>query len=487
MSEQLSALDATFLELEEADQSAHMHIGGVMLFEGDDGPPPIDRVCEEVLGRLPSMPRFRERLSEPHTGGMHWPTWEPDPDFRVERHVISAGLPSPGGRDELLKWAGEYYSTRLDRTRPLWELAVVQLGDGGWALVTKTHHCMIDGIASVDIGTTLLDSRPDAPSRALPLESQRTGGVKGAGNGGGRLARLPHPARALARGAVDLARTGLDATESALGLVRHPGQGREALRRAGALAELLVRDELIAAPRTSLNRPIGVKRRLGVLVVPLEELREVKRALGGTINDVVLAIATGALRRLLLQRGEEPPGAGLRAMVPVNVRDAAESLALGNRITSLFVHLPVAEGQPRLRYERTIEEAEGLKAGTQAVGSTALLDLAAHVPPVLHSFVAQSIYATRLFNVTITNVPGPQTPLYSFGSRALEIWPLVPLAAEHAIGVAVFSYDGALHFCVNADHASVPDLDVLVAGMTTSLEELRGLAGIAAGASPRPA
>ncbi|MGZ5342000.1 MAG: wax ester/triacylglycerol synthase family O-acyltransferase [Solirubrobacterales bacterium] len=477
MNEQLSPLDATFLELEEADPSAHMHIGAVILFEGQPGggPPSLERIQEQVLGRLPSMPRFTERLSEPETGGIRWPAWEPDPGFRVEHHVTGYGLPSPGGRDELLDWAGEYYSQRLDRTRPLWELAVVERGDGGWALVTKTHHCMVDGVASVDIGTTLLDTRPDAPDRSLPLDVGFP--TNGRGDfGGGAAMRLTRPARAAARGAGDLGRAGLHATRSALGLARHPSRARESLHRAGALAELVVKDELIAAPASSLNQPIGAKRRLGIFQAPLSELRAIKLALGGTVNDVVLAIATGGLRRLLLYRDEKPPPAGLRAMVPVNVRNAAESLALGNRISSLFVHLPVAEPDPGRRYERAIEEAEGLKAGSQAVGSAALLGLAGHMPPVLHSFIAQAIYATRLFNVTITNVPGPQEPLYCLGSRAVELWPLVPLAAEHAVGLAVFSYDGTLHFCVNADRDSVEDLHVLIAGMTSSLQELRDLA-----------
>lgn len=167
-------------------------------------------------------------------------------------------------------------------------------------------------------------------------------------------------------------------------------------------------------------------------------------------------------------------------MVPVNIRSAAERLALGNRITSLFVHLPVAERDPRRRYELQLDEAERLKAGTQAMGSRDIIDLAAHAPPVIHTFLARSLFATRLFNVTITNVPGPQLPLYAFGSRMRAVWPLVPLAAEHALGVAVFSYDGRVFFCLNAARDSVPDLDVVACGIVDSIDELGELARPAA-------
>ncbi len=476
--EQLTALDATFLELEEADQSAHMHIGGVIRMDPQPGggAPPIDLLRDDVAARLPDLPRFGQRLSEPTTGGLHWPSWEPDPDFDVSRHVFRAGLPSPGGKAELLEWAGEYYSVRLDRSRPLWELVIIELADGSWALVTKTHHSMVDGVGSVDIGKTLLDTQPDhnplPPPTAIAGEPTHHDETRPPS----LASRLSEPPRRLARTGISAGRAALRLAESAAGIATHPERAVDALRRSRALAELIIRDELIAAPQTSLNDPIGVKRRLVVMEASLQSLRGIKGALGGTVNDVVLAAAAGGFRRLLLHRGEELPPDGLRAMVPMNVRDAAERLALGNRISSLFIHLPVDEPDPRRRYERQIVEAEGLKGGSQALGSTTLLDLTGHMPPVLHSFVARSLFATRLFNVTITNVPGPQTPLYCFGSRVREIWPLVPIAAEHAVGLAVFSYDGTLHFCLNVDRDSCPDVEVLADGIATSLDELSELA-----------
>ncbi|MGA9372451.1 MAG: wax ester/triacylglycerol synthase family O-acyltransferase [Solirubrobacterales bacterium] len=488
MADQLSALDATFLELEEADPSAHMHIGAVMVMEPQPGggAPPLDQIHADVMARLPDLPRYTHRLSTIRTSGLRWPNWVKHAGFRVERHVRRAALPAPAGIDELVEWAGEYFSHRLDRTRPLWEIVILELADGRWAMVTKTHHCMIDGVGSVDIGTTLLDTQRE---RRVSPNAHANGDGDGSRTPPGdeltpsQLSRwrrttvqLAKPYLAVGNAAVRAAESGLHAAESAFGIAVHPSRARDAVHRSKALAELLIRDELISAPKSSLNRPIGTGRRLAVLTAELDELKEIKNELGGTLNDVVLAVTAGGLRRLLEHRGEEMPRAGLRAMVPVNVRTAGDRLAMGNRISTLFVHLPVAEGDPKRRYERQMEDAETLKSGNQATGSTTLIDITRHMPPVIHSFMARSMYATRLFNLTITNVPGPQLPLYYFGSKVDQIWPLVPIAADHAVGLAVFSYDGTLYFCVNADRDTVPDLEVLREGIAESLTELGELA-----------
>ena len=485
MGEQLTALDATFLELEESDQSAHMHIGGVMLLEPQPGggAPPIELIREDVIDRLPDLPRYTQRLSAPHTGGLHWPSWEEDRRFRVERHVKVAGLPAPGGVDELREWAGDYFSQRLDRANPLWEMTILELADGRWAIVTKTHHCMIDGVGSVDLATILLDTDPEGrtarngSSKGSPAQHHANTDVTPIRGWRHTAALLAKPYLAVGHAALRTAQAGLHAAESAVGMATHPSRARDAAHRSRALAELIVRDELVAAPECSLNRPIGAGRQLAVITVRLEELKEIKNALGGTLNDVVLAAAAGGFRRLLSDRGEVIPEPGLRAMVPMNIRTAADHLSMGNRISSLFVHLPVAAADAAERYRLQVEEAETLKAGTQSEGSSVLLNLGNHMPPVLHSFVARSLFATRLFNVTITNVPGPQLPLYYFGSKVREIWPLVPIAASHAIGLAVFSYDGKLFFCINADRDTVPDLEVLNVGIAKSLAELGELAG----------
>ena len=475
MSDHLTALDATFLELEQIDSSAHMHIGGVMVFDPQPGggSPPLERIRDEFVARLPQLPRWSQRLSTPHTGGLHWPTWEDDPSFDIAKHVFAVDLPDPRGERELLEWAADYYSQRLDRTRPLWEVVISDLADGRWAMTTKTHHCMVDGVGSVDIARKILDTEPTGAPRAAepaapdePGDEERPEPVEGAMG----------LAREVANAGLGLARSGLHLVRGALRLgidtATHPRHAAEGLTLARAMVELLVRDELVRAPRTSLNRPIGTRRQLAVIEVPLDDLKEVKRSLGGTVNDVVLTAATCGLRQLLLQRDEPLPGQGLRAMVPVNIRAAGDALAAGNKITSLFVHLPVTEADPAACYAHQMEDVEALKSGTQGIGSTGLIELTGLAPPVLHSFLARSLYATRLFNVTITNVPGPQEPLYAFGSRMRTAWPLVPLAAEHALGIAVFSYDGRVFFGLNADRDSVPDLDVVAGGIEHALHEL---------------
>lgn len=476
MGDQLTALDATFLELEEADLSAHMHIGGVVIFAPGEAPS-VATVAAVLGDRLEALPRYRQRLSDQRTGGLSWPRWEDVPDFDISAHIQRAGLPAPGGTAELLDWAGSYFGERLDRSRPLWELVIVEGLEGGrWALVSKTHHCMVDGVGSIDASALLFDTepgdggRPDAAPRPSPIPPPQipvgkssldvvTGGLAG-------IARLP----------VEAGRAGLGMVGAGLGMARHTGRGLDALKRSRALAELLVQDELNAAPPSSINVPIGAHRRLAVISVPIDDLKAVKNALGGKLNDVVLAASAGGLRELLLSRGETPPEPGLRAMVPVNVRSDSERLALGNKISSLFVELPVAEPDPLRRYLQQISATEFLKEHGQAIGSRTLIDFTAHAPPVLHSFIARSMYATRLFNVTITNVPGPRQDLYAFGSRVETIWPLVPLAADHAIGIAILSYGGRFQICLNVDPDAVPDLDVLRAGIEKSIAELTELA-----------
>ena len=465
----LTPVDATFLELEQRDEGAHMHIGGVMVFEErpSGGTPPLAEVRRQLEDRLGSLPRYRQRLSSPRTGGVRWPTWEADANFDIKAHVRRARLPGNGDDADLLEWASEFFSQRLDRTRPLWEAVVIDgLSDGRWALVTKTHHCMVDGVGSVDVATLMLDAEPAPATDRHAVEPAAYHEERGLF---GNLARIPER---LAGAAVKtlLLNAGTSAPAD---------RARDLLDRSKALAEVVVRDEVIAAPASSINVPIGGRRRLGVASVPLDEVKAIKRRMGGTVNDVVLAAAAGGLRRLLLERGESPPEGGLRAMVPVNVRKAGEHLALGNRITSLFVRLPVDEADPEDRYTRQMEEAEWLKSGSQALGATTLLDLTGLAPPLVHSFLARSLFATRLFNVTITNVPGPQQPLYAFGSRLTAVWPLVPLAADHTLGIAVFSYDGTLFFTVNADYDAVPDLDVLIGGIKDAISELSPAAAAA--------
>jgi WS/DGAT/MGAT family acyltransferase len=494
VSNHLTPLDATFLELEQADETAHMHIGGIMVFDPlpAAGTPSHDEVCRHLADRLTRLPRYRQRLSKPHTGGLSWPQWEDDLTFEVSRHLTRAALPSPGGYEELAQWSSEFFSQRLDRHRPLWEMALVEgLSEGRWALAHKTHHCMVDGVGSVDVGYVLLDTNPHAapPPSSASSPNGRGRGYASSSRGPERPSSGPE-SRAGSRAWLAQIGEGL----LPLDTIRHTAElgahgmlhPREALRNARSALELIVRDELRGAPHTSLNEPIGTRRRFDVISVPLAELKEIRSSLGGTVNDVVLAATASGLRALLQSRGEQIPIQGLRAMVPMNVRIAGDHLALGNRVSSLFVELPVAEPELVARHRETVARSQSLKAaGEQAAGSTAVMELAGLAPPLLHSTIARALYATRLFNLTITNVPGPQERLYALGAPLREVYPLVPLAAEHAIGVAAFSYDGNIFFGVVVDRDGVPDLEVFLAAMRSSLEELLSVARMEAAGSPR--
>lgn len=453
----LNAIDATFLELEEADEAAHMHIGGVLEFEPSvGGPPTVEELREQLDERIDLLPRYRQRLSHQHTGGLEWPSWELDEAFHISRHVRHATLPAPGGEEELNEWAADFWSHRMDRTAPLWEVVLVDgLESGGWAMVTKTHHCMVDGVGSVDLAHLLLDvdraGRPDTPWQAPPPMDRGRLGLPG---------WLSGPAHLTAAGL----RAGVHAA-------RHP---REALHRSRVMGDLLVRSKLMAAPATSLNVPITGHRRFAVVDAELEDVRAIAHAADAKINDVVMAVVAGALRRLLLARGEQPPQRGLRAMVPVNVRsDAEHDGRLGNRISSMFIDLPVAEADPVARLDQTRRSSLRHKHGDQAVGSATLLSLTSLAPPVLHATIARTLYARRLFNVTVTNVPGPQVPLYAFGDRLLRIMPLVPLAADHCVGVAIMSYDGTLTFGLVGDFDGAADLGVLHDAVAEEIDALR--------------
>ena len=464
MSDTLTALDATFLEVEQQDEGALMSIGGVSVFDPipGGGAPTIEELCANLGARLDQLPRYSQRLSSVRTGGLGWPRWIDDDRFCIRDHITHVALPAPGGHAELCEWAADFYSHRLDRTRPLWEMALIDgLAEGRWAIPHKTHHGLVEGVGSVDVAYLLLyteqnpPERPPAPSPVPANDSVLRPFVPSP----------PQPIANVAQAGARVARAGAHA-------VLHP---REALERSAALAELIVRDELVGAPHTSLNVPIGSTRRFAVVNRPLEDFKAIRRTLGGSINDVVLAVCTTGLRRLLLGRGEQLQRRGLRAMVPMNVRQSSERLMLGNRISSLFVELPVATEDARERHRRIVAATERLKSSSAATGAEAMIDLAGLAPPVMHAALARSLYATRLFNVTITNVPGPQIPLYSFGARLREVHPVVPLAAAHSVGIAIFSYNGLVTFGVIADSESTPDIDVLAGGIEEGIEELLAL------------
>jgi diacylglycerol O-acyltransferase / wax synthase len=461
MSDTLTALDATFLELEQRDEGALMAIGGVSVFDPvpEGGAPSVEEFCANLGARLAQLPRYLQRLSSTRTGGLAWPHWTDDDRFQIRDHVAHVALPAPGGHEELCEWAADFYSHRLDRTRPLWEMALIEgLPEGRWAIAHKTHHCLVDGVGSVDVAYVLLDTEPNPPER--PLAPPRT-----LSDDSLLRSLVPSPPQPIA----DVVHAGTRVAGAGVHAALHP---REVLERSRSVAELIVRDELIGAPHTSLNVPIGSTRRFAAVNRPLSELKAIRNRLGGSINDALLAACTTGLRLLLLERGERPPSRGLRAMVPMNIRQSSERLALGNRVSSLFVDLPVAERAPHLRYRQIVAATERLKSSGAATGAEAVIDLAALAPPVVHATLARSMYATRLFNVTITNVPGPQIPLYAFGAQLRAVLPIVPLAAQHSVGIAIFSYNGLVTFGVITDSESTPDIDVLAHGIEEGIDEL---------------
>lgn len=522
VSNMLTPLDAAFLELEEGDGSAHMHIGWAMVFDPlpGGGAPSVERIRDLLNERLRQLPRFRARLSSPHTRRFSWPSWVPDKGFDIADHVRHATLPSPGDESELLDWLGDFYSHRLDRAHALWEMTLIDGLEGGrWAIASKVHHSLVDGISGAWVATALLDTEPNPqPGAPGPLEmllpqmgpagaasgqseagatagneaaeddgSGLRGGSDGSGaNDGGPLAAIRSGARA-----------GLDGARAGLDIVLHRDKLASTLSRSRAMAEVVVRDELMGAPQTSLNVRIGASRRFDVVTVPLDEIKRIKRRLGGTVNDVVLAATAGGLHRLFEHRREGARVDTVRVMVPVSVRPDSELLALGNRVSSLFVELPVGEPNPLLRYRKTRAAVAELKNSGRAAGAEALVALAGATPPMIHGFVSRIAFTPRLFNITVTNVPGPQMTLYACGSPMRRVLPLVPIFAGHAVGIAVASYDGQVTFGLNADRATVPDLDVLRDGIEESIRELRRLSrpphrtspgeGRRVGSSPRGA
>jgi len=458
MGEQLSMLDTMFLELEQFDESAHMHIGAALIFDPlpAGGTPDITEFRNYMRPRVASLPRYAEQLSGTRAGPLTWLTWEAAEAFDLDAHVNHATLPAPGGEAELHEWLGDFWSHRLDRHRPLWEMTLLDgLEDGRWALVTKTHHCLVDGVGSVDIGYVLLDASPDAPPTHSPPPDVDDDEFAEHGNG-----RFWFSPGLVVRGA-----------RAGVGAALHP---RESFDRVRAAVELIVREEVMGAPQSSLNGPMSGMRNFATVRLDLAEVKATKAGLGGTVNDVVLAICAGGLRHLLLSRGDALAEGDLRAQVPVNIRSEDQQHSLGNELTSLFVELPVTEPDPIARYRRVVERTEQLKAGSQRAGGKTIVDLADMGPPLAGAVLARSMFGgTRMFNLTITNVPGSQQRLYALGAPLVEVLPLVPLFAGHTIGIAVVSYAGKMVLGLNADRMAAPDVGVLAEGIERSFSELR--------------
>jgi diacylglycerol O-acyltransferase / wax synthase len=457
--DRLTALDASFLHQE--GPTSHMHVGGVTLFEGP--PPPFTELLDALRGRLHLVPRYRQKLSVPPAGTGR-PLWIDDPSFNIEYHVRHTALPRPGAENQLMRLAARIFSQQLDRSKPLWEVWMVEgLDDGGFALITKTHHALIDGIAGVDIAQVIFDLGP------VPAEVPHP-------DAAWQPAPEPSPAEVLAAGAMGLVRTGVRTAAAAAALAARPS---EALRSARIALEGLGEVAwagMNPAPATPLNVEIGPHRRFLGVRNELADFKAVKDAFGGTVNDVVLAVVSGALRHWLQSRGVRTEGLELRALVPVSIRAGDESGTLGNRIAAMRGPLPVYVEDPVARL-RTVKVAmDGLKESKQAVGAEVLASVQNFAPPTILAQASRLNFSTRLFNLIVTNIPGPQFPLYVRGRELLDVFPVAFLPRDHALAIAIMSYNGRMNFGLLADYDALPDLDVIGEGIEASLAELLALA-----------
>ena len=451
--DRLTGLDASFLHLER--DGAHMHVASTMIF---DGPPPdAEEFRSHLRDRLHLVPRFRQKLRfVPLDQGR--PIWVDDPHLNLDYHVRETALPSPGSEEQLRNFAARAFSQRLDRTKPMWELWLVRgLAEDRFAIVCKTHHCLVDGVSGVDITTVLFDAEPSPePSEPPPAWIARP---------------EPSDVEVLADAIVERATQPAEVIRGLRSLVRGPrqalGAAREAIEATGAFA-----GRGMAAPDSPLNVEIGAHRRLAWVRAPLGDFKRIKDAHGGTVNDVVLSVVSGALGKHLRALGHSTDELELLAMVPVSVRAPEGHGALGNQVSAMMAPLPVWCEDPVERLGIMSERMGDLKASRQAVGASLLSELSDFAPPTIAAQAARLQPRQRFFNLVVTNVPGPQFPLYVLGRRLRDIFPMVPLAKRQAICVGIMSYDGTINFGLIGDYVAMPELDDLADHLDEALAEL---------------
>ena len=457
MADRLSPLDASFLFMEEPTTA--MHVGGLMTFDATPGFDP-DRFIALIGERLAAVPRYRQKIREvPARLGL--PLWVDDPAFELDFHVRRSALPAPGTDEQLRELVGRLQSRQLDRSRPLWEIYLIEgLDRNRFAIVTKTHHAMVDGLSSIDIGAVLLDLTP-TPRESPPDDWEPA----------------PEPSDLVL--AADAVREQLLKPGMALGNAQRAATDVRTLMRTGGAMLAAARSASRPAPATPLNAPIGRHRRFGTSAGALDDYKAIRKEHGGTVNDVILAVVSGGLRRWMTTRGEPVlTSTTVRALVPVSVRARGTGGTAGNQISALFVDLPVGEADPVVRLKVVSAAMAGHKGSGQAIGAGALIGLVGLATPTVHSMGARltSSMSSRMFNVIVTNVPGPQFPLYAMGARMRDIYPVVPLAKGQAVSIGISSYDGGVFYGLNADRDAMGDVDVLAGAIGESLDELRGSA-----------
>jgi diacylglycerol O-acyltransferase len=457
--DRLSATDASFLTQE--DQSAHMHIGAVLVFEGP--PPSYDEFVEHIEARLHLVPRFRQKLAFPPFGSGK-PVWVDDARLNLEYHVRHSSLPAPGDDDQLAMLTGRVFSQQLDRSKPLWEMYLVQGLEGNrFALISKTHHALVDGISGVDLATVLFDANPVPAGLTPPVRPWEP---------------KPEPSELalLARAAEGVARMPLRIGRRLMRAAQHPRRTIEEARTAAEGVGEIAWELLNPAPDVPLNPPIGPHRRYVWVHSHLDDFKVVKDAFGGTVNDVVLAVVAGALRGWLQDRGVRTPGLALRALVPVSMRSEEDRGMLGNRLAVFRAPLPVYAHDPVERLRIVREEMAKVKQSKQVMGAETLVALNDFAPPTMLAQASRLNFSTRLFNMIVTNVPGPQFPLYVLGRELQTVVPVAFLPSKHALAVAIFSYNGKMSFGLLGDFDALDDLEVVRDGLERSLRELVELA-----------
>jgi WS/DGAT/MGAT family acyltransferase len=465
--EPLTYLDASFLALET--RNTHMHVAGVALFDAaplkaDDGGIDIGRIRHHVESKLQYIPRYRQRLE--------WvpfdrrPVWVDDEHFALDYHLRHSSLPRPGTEDQLKQLAGRIVSAPLDRHKPLWELWIVEgVDDDRFAIIAKIHHCMIDGLSGVDLTTILLDVVPRSDVERPPHWVPRS---------------APTPSQLAVAEAARLTRRLIDSLSSLSETVREGvALTDRTMDKTAAALNSLRSGWLTTADRTPLNPDIGPNRRFDWTETPLDEVKKIKNALGGSVNDVVLAITAGAVRRFLVdERDFDLTDVEFRVMNPVSTRSSDHRGALGNQVAMWLLDLPIQEPDPRRRLELVKEATTNLKKTNQALGAATLVEISSGTPITLLS-LANRVVGSRIrpFNMTVTNIPGPQFPMYLLESEMIVNYPMVPLWTQHGLGIALFSYNRRMLWGIQADYDTLPDSDRFLAAIQESFRELREVSG----------
>jgi WS/DGAT/MGAT family acyltransferase len=457
----MSAEDAWFLYFEKPD--APLHIGSVAIFDGDI---PLDEIRSSVDARMHLIPRYRQRAVIPPLYAAH-PTWEDDPQFSIERHVREATVPAPGSEAQLLELASDLFAPMLPRDRPLWDITVIRgIAGGRTAYLSRVHHCLVDGVSGIELLLAVLDLTPNPEPTPPPTQPWQPH-------------RLADPLQAWTEAMFDQFETGVRAWREFQETAVDP---RAQFRRMTELTHALEVAMPLAfrQPRPApWNKPISGRRRAAWTSMSFAEVRAIRGALGGTVNDVMLTLLGGALGRYLRAHGTSTEGQTLRLQIPVNVRNEHEQGALGNRVSMMLPEIPVGIDDPVARLGVVREEMERLKQQEQAKAFESLMSLSANLPAAYHALAGMGGVPRGAMNLVCTNVPGPLIPLYSVGRRMLAHYPMVPLAGDLGIGVGITSFDKALYVGIMSDPTIIDDVEAIARGFASEFDDLRRIAGVA--------